>query len=176
MRRPQCGRSLSRIRIRRGRVLGRFPGRVRGRSQLPDQCRRRSKDTKASRGAVTAEFAVALPSVLLVLGLLLAGSAAGLTQLRLEEAARAGARALARGEDAAAVAGIVRQLAGESARASVASDAGWLSVTVTGTVRGAGASLVPWTLTARAWARAESTDGPALSAPEPAARRQARSA
>jgi Flp pilus assembly protein TadG len=45
------------------------------------------------RGAVTAEFAVALPAVLLLLGMLLAGSAAGLTQLRLEEAARAGARA-----------------------------------------------------------------------------------
>ncbi len=81
---------------------------------------------------MTAEFAVALPAVLLVLGLLLAGSAAGLTQLRLEEAARAGARALARGEDAAAVSGIVRQLAGDSARATVAADGGWISVTVLG--------------------------------------------
>ena len=34
-----------------------------------------------SRGAVTAEFAVALPAVLLLLALLLAGSAAGVTQL-----------------------------------------------------------------------------------------------
>ena len=119
----------------------------------------------AGRGAVTAEFAVALPAVLLVLGLLLAGSAAGLTQLRLEEAARAGARALARGEDAAAVGGIVRQLAGESARSTVTADGIWLSVTVSGTVSGAAASLVPWTLTAKAWARRESTDAAALSAP-----------
>ena len=55
----------------------------------------------SSRGAVTAEFAVALPAVLLLLGLLLAGSAAGVTQLRLEEAAArlVGARLLLR-EDA----------------------------------------------------------------------------
>jgi hypothetical protein len=119
----------------------------------------------AARGAVTAEFAVALPAVVLLLGLLLAGSAAGLTQLRLEEAARAGARALARGEDAAAVGGIVRQLAGDSALAAVASDGVWLSVTASGTVSGAMGPLVPWTLTAKAWARSESPDAPALSAP-----------
>jgi TadE-like protein len=114
---------------------------------------------------VTAEFAVALPAVLLVLGLLLAGSAAGLTQLRLEEAARAGARALARGEDAAAVGGIVRRLAGDSARATVASDGGWLGVTVSGSVNGAAGPLIPWTLTAKAWARTESSGAPAVSAP-----------
>ena len=116
-------------------------------------------------GAVTAEFAVALPAVVLLLGLLLAGSAAGLTQLRLEEAARAGARALARGEDAAAVGGIVRQLAGDSALAAVASDGVWISVTVSGTVSGAVGPLVPWTLTAKAWARSEAPDAPAPDAP-----------
>ncbi|BAS10806.1 hypothetical protein AHiyo4_42280 [Arthrobacter sp. Hiyo4] len=71
---------------------------------------------------MTAEFAVALPAVLLLLALLLAGASAGVTQLRLEEAARAGARALARGEDAAAVQGIVRTLAGTSATASVGTE------------------------------------------------------
>ncbi|MDQ5861042.1 MAG: hypothetical protein M3536_02120, partial [Actinomycetota bacterium] len=39
-----------------------------------------------AHGAVTAEFAVALPAVLLLLALLLAGASAGVTQLRLEEA------------------------------------------------------------------------------------------
>nr|WP_313959639.1 TadE family type IV pilus minor pilin [Arthrobacter sp. U41] len=109
------------------------------------------------RGAVTAEFAVALPAVLLLLAMLLAGSAAGVTQLRLEEAARAGARALARGEDAAAVDVIVRRLAGNTAAAAVASDGGWLSVTVSGRVPGAVGSLLPWTLSARAWVRGESS-------------------
>ena len=109
----------------------------------------------SSRGAVTAEFAVALPAVLLLLGLLLAGSAAGVTQLRLEEAARAGARALARGEDAGAVGGIVRRLAGDAAAATVASDGEWLTVTVSGRVAGSVGSVLPWTLSARAWARGE---------------------
>jgi hypothetical protein len=133
--------------------------------KLPEPRSRWRRRKEACRGAVTAEFAVALPAVVLVLGLLLAGSAAGLTQLRLEEAARAGARALARGEDAAAVGGIVRHLAGDSVRATVAADGGWLSVTVSGAVSGAAGSLIPWTLTARAWARRESPDAPAASAP-----------
>lgn len=112
---------------------------------------------------MTAEFAVALPAVLLVLGLLLTGAAAGLTQLRLEEAARAGARALARGEDQASVTAVVRQVAGDSASAAVASDGGWLSVTVTGPVRGAAGRLMPWTLTARASGRQETGNGAAMS-------------
>ncbi|WP_434058797.1 TadE family type IV pilus minor pilin, partial [Escherichia coli] len=52
---------------------------------------------------MTAEFAIALPAVVALLALLLTGAAAGVTQLRIEEGARAGARALARGEDPAAV-------------------------------------------------------------------------
>lgn len=118
------------------------------------------------RGAVTAEFAVALPAVLLLLALLLAGSAAGATQLRLEEAARAGARALARGDDAAAVDVIVRRLAGNAAASAVASDGEWISVTVSGRVPGAVGSLLPWTLSARAWARGE-TSRPSASARVP---------
>jgi hypothetical protein len=117
---------------------------------------------KSSRGAVTAEFAVALPAVVLLLALLLAGSAAGVTQLRLEEAARAGARALARGEDSAAVNAAVRRLAGDSAASTVAFDGEWLSVTVSGRVAGALGSLLPWTLSARAWARGEASETAAL--------------
>jgi hypothetical protein len=113
------------------------------------------------RGAVTAEFAVALPAVLLLLAILLAGSAAGMTQLRLEEAARAGARALARGEDAGAVEGIVRQLAGASASSSVVAEGEWISVTVSGPV----GSMVPWTLSARALARGETARSASLHLP-----------
>jgi hypothetical protein len=111
-----------------------------------------------NRGAVTAEFAVALPAVVLLLALLLAGSAAGITQFRLEEAARAGARALARGEDAGAVDGIVRKLAGASASSSVGADGEWLSVTVSGRVSGPVGSMLPWTLSARALARGEAAE------------------
>ncbi|MDR6508893.1 TadE family type IV pilus minor pilin [Arthrobacter oryzae] len=127
-------------------------------------------------GAVTAEFAVALPAVLLLLALLLAGSAAGITQLRFEEAARAGARALARGEDAGAVDGIVRQLAGASASVSVGAEGEWLSVTVSGRVSGPVGSVVPWTLSARAMARGETAEAAAsrLSARWPAPTRDHR--
>ncbi|MGZ4662593.1 MAG: TadE family type IV pilus minor pilin [Arthrobacter sp.] len=111
-----------------------------------------------NRGAVTAEFAVALPAVVLLLALLLAGSAAGITQLRLEEAARAGARALARGEDRTAVSGIVRQLAGSSATSSVTAEGEWISLTVSGRVSGPVGSMVPWTLSAKALARGETPE------------------
>ncbi|WP_231728636.1 TadE family type IV pilus minor pilin [Arthrobacter sp. EPSL27] len=117
---------------------------------------------------MTAEFAVAMPAVVLLLALLLAGSAAGVTQLRLEEAARAGARALARGEDPAAVDAIVRRLAGSAAAPVVTSDGEWFSVTVSGKVPGAVGSLLPWTLSARAWARNESSGPPAAARVPPA--------
>ena len=145
-------------------------GRVAGAPSSPPAAgrarRRQGAGGDAGHGAVTAEFAVALPAVLLLLALLLAGSAAGVTQLRLEEAARAGARALARGEDAAAVDAIVRRLAGASAVSAVASDGGWFSVTVSGRVPGAVGSLLPWTLSARAWTRGE-TSGPSAAARVP---------
>lgn len=129
-----------------------------GNPVLAGVCDRDSGDGRGpgnARGAVTAEFAVALPAVLLLLALLLAGAAAGVTQLRLEEGARAGARALARGEDPAAVQGIVRTLAGTSATASVAADGEWLSVTVADRVGGPLGATVPWTLTAKATTRTE---------------------
>lgn len=96
-----------------------------------------------------------LPAVLALLAMLLAGAAAGLTQLRIEEGARAGARALARGDDPAAVERTVRTLTGGSATASVASDGEWLSVTVADRVPGPLGSSIPWTLTARASTRSE---------------------
>ena len=108
-----------------------------------------------ARGAVTAEFAVALPAVLALLAMLLAGAAAGMTQLRIEEGARAGARALARGDDPAAVERTVRTLAGGSAAASISADGEWLSITVTDKVPGPLGSSIPWTLTARASTRSE---------------------
>lgn len=129
--------------------LGRRAGNPRGRG------RARERNT---RGAVTAEFAVALPAVLLLLAMLLAGSAAGITQLRLEEAARAGARALARGEEPPAVEGMVRKLAGATASSAVVADGEWLGVTVSDRVAGPFGTVVPWTLTARAEARGETAE------------------
>ena len=117
--------------------------------------RRSPAPSPGCRGAVTAEFAVALPSVILLLALLLAGSAAGMTQIRVEEAARGGARALARGAAASEVGSIVRRLAGETAGSEVTLDGDWLRVTVSLRVPGAVGALIPWTVSASAWARSE---------------------
>ena len=59
---------------------------------------------------VTAELAVALPAVVLVLALCLGGISLGIDQIRCVDAARLGARALARGETSA----VVRDLAGRA--------------------------------------------------------------
>jgi hypothetical protein len=87
--------------------------------------------------------------------MLLAGASAGVTQLRLEEGARAGARALARGDDSATVERIVRTLSGGSASAAVSVDGEWLNVTVTDRVGGPLGPSIPWLLTARASTRSE---------------------
>lgn len=52
---------------------------------------------------VTAETAVAMPALVLVLLLVLSGVSAGVTQLRVTDAARVAARAAAIGEDPMAV-------------------------------------------------------------------------
>lgn len=56
------------------------------------------------RGSVVAEFAVAMPAVLLVLATLLAGVQLGAVQLRANDAAADAARSWARGDSAAVVA------------------------------------------------------------------------
>ncbi|MFJ4029623.1 TadE family type IV pilus minor pilin [Paenarthrobacter sp. NPDC089989] len=127
-------------------------------SEEPPQEAVRARPLRARQaGAITAEFAVALPAVVLLLAFLLAGGAAGLTQLRLEEAARAGARALARGESNSAVSGIVQRSAGEGAAAGIASDGGWVRLEASARVGGALGMLIPWTLSATADAPQESS-------------------
>ena len=136
--------------------------------RLSGHCLRGCPEPGNARGAVTAEFAVALPAVLLLLALLLAGAAAGATQLRLEEAALAGARALARGESPAAAEAIVSRLAGASATAAIAADGEWVRVTVADRVAGPFGSTVPWTLTAQASSRSETAGAHGPCGPGPA--------
>ncbi|WP_404350371.1 hypothetical protein LG324_18695 [Phycicoccus jejuensis] len=56
---------------------------------------------RCERGAVTAELAVAVPALLLVLALALSAVQLGVDRLRCADAAQVGARLLARGEDEA---------------------------------------------------------------------------
>lgn len=114
---------------------------------------------RGARGSVTAEFAVALPAVTAVLALLLVAGGAGVLQLRLEDAARAGARAAARGESPAQVTELTYRLAGERANVQVSVQGGFATVTVRGQLVGPLALLVPWRQSADAVARMESGPG-----------------
>ena len=89
---------------------------------------------RAERGTATAELAVALPSLVLVLVLALAAVDLGLEQVRCVDAARLGARLLARGEPEAAVLAQVRAAAPTGARVVVQVGATRVSVLVTGGV------------------------------------------
>lgn len=106
------------------------------------------------RGAVTAEFAVLLPVVALLVGVVVALAAAAGTQLRCADGARAGARAAALGEDDAAVADVARRVGGTGVQVAVGRDGGWVVVTVEGTVGPAlpyvGGLVVHGSATARA--------------------------
>lgn len=106
-------------------------------------------------GAVTAELAVALPAVVLVLLALLVVVVAGVTQVRVVDAARAGARAASAGEDAGRVRDLVARTAGPSATSTLDSGGVWVTVTVRSPVTGSWFSG-PFTVSASATARLES--------------------
>jgi len=66
-----------------------------------------------ARGSAVAEFAVALPAVLVVLAMVLGGIQLGALQLRLQDAAADTARSLGRGDPAPALAArLARQVPG----------------------------------------------------------------
>lgn len=88
------------------------------------------------RGSVTAEFAVALPAVVLVLVAVILIAMAGTAQLRVTDAARAGARAASAGEGDAQVEDVVRRVGGERLTVSVLRTDPWVTVHVRAPVVG----------------------------------------
>jgi len=80
----------------------------------------------------TAEFAVAIPAILLMLVVALSAVATVADQVRCTDAARATARLVARGDPSAAAVGQGRQLAPARAQISVLAGPGTVEVTVTG--------------------------------------------
>lgn len=109
-------------------------------------------------GSVTAETAVALPALVLVLAVCLWVVGLVSAQLRCVEAARAGARAAARGEPTDAVVDRVRASAGASADVSVVRSGEQVIVRVTLRPRPAGvlgALLPSRTVSADATAQVE---------------------
>jgi hypothetical protein len=86
---------------------------------------------------VTAELALALPAVLLVLVTVLLTVSVGLTQLRCQDAARAGARVAALGVPDADVVAAAQHVGGGGTAVTVVREHPWVTVTVTAAV-GAG--------------------------------------
>jgi Flp pilus assembly protein TadG len=72
----------------------------------------RSRSDDGDRGSVTAEFAVALPAIALVLAACLASVVLVAQQVRLQDAAADAARALGRGEAAGAAGSIADRVSG----------------------------------------------------------------
>ena len=91
------------------------------------------------RGSVTAELAVGLPVVALLVLVLLALASAGVADLRCADAARAGARESALGSGDDAVRATARHVAGPAAAVEVRRDDSWAVVVVVRHV-----SLGPW--------------------------------
>lgn len=83
-------------------------------------------------GAATAELAVALPSLVLVLAVALGAVDLGLDRVRCVDAARLGARLLARGEPETAALAEARRAAPEGARVVVTRADGRVTVSVVG--------------------------------------------
>lgn len=93
---------------------------------------------------------MALPAVVVLLAVVLAAASVGLTQLRIEEAARAGAREIMRGESAGTVTATVRRIAGENSRLELQPEGRYSIVRVSATVDAPVLQLFNLDLAARA--------------------------
>jgi hypothetical protein len=121
----------------------------------------RTVSRRDERGAVTAELAMALPMLVVVTCALAWLLALGSTQLRLVDAAREVARAVARGDDQESALEVGRRVAPEGARFTVFSEGGQVVVSVAAQAgdRGPAESLLP-DLPLRAEATALAEDYP----------------
>ncbi|AEG43187.1 TadE family type IV pilus minor pilin [Isoptericola variabilis] len=116
---------------------------------------RRTAPHGRERGSVTAELAVGLPVVALLLVAVLTLAAASTAQMRALDAARAAARALAVGESAAEANALAVRLAGDDTAVSYARDGDWVEVTVTRPVAGGWLAGAPLRASGEAVARVE---------------------
>lgn len=82
-------------------------------------------------GAATAEFAMVMPALVLIIVMVIGVGALGLAQLRAYEAARAGAREAARGEPVAEVRRSAASAAGKDSNVTIGKDGEYTTVTVT---------------------------------------------
>lgn len=104
---------------------------------------------------VTAETAVALPSLMLVLGIALAALSAASTHIACVDAARVGARALARGDSDHAARAVAADAAPDDAEVTLSEAAGFVRVTVHAPVQWGPAGTPPLRVSDTATTRVE---------------------
>lgn len=85
---------------------------------------------ETERGSATAEFAVILPCIVLLLAVVLGAGACAATSVRAEEAARLAARSLARGDPPVEAQRTAREIIGSDARIGVAASGDSATVSV----------------------------------------------
>lgn len=111
--------------------------------------------SSTQRGSVTAEFALGLPAVVLVLLLVLGLAMHGAARVALEDGARAGARELARGESSAAAQQSIRSAAGDDVTVTISTEGEYTHVALTQPVQILGLVQVGTDIAAEASARTE---------------------
>ncbi len=94
-----------------------------------------SPEPGRSRGSVTAEFALALPSLVVVLAVVVSVANVVLAQVRCVDAARAAARVAARGESSEQVVATARSLAPSDSAVSLRQAGSMVAVRVEAAVR-----------------------------------------
>ena len=97
---------------------------------LKGRRRRAAPAETAERGSVTAEFALALPAVVLVLLLVLGLGMHGAARVSVEEGARIAARELARGTSADTASRLAREAAGQDSSVHLGHEGEYAVVTL----------------------------------------------
>lgn len=90
----------------------------------------RWQSTDPQRGSITAEFAVALPAVIMILAFVLVLSNMALGMATLQSAARTGARLVAVETNLNTVSSVVKELAGPGTAVDISVTQGWVTVQV----------------------------------------------
>lgn len=104
----------------------------------------------STTGSVTAEFAVILPAMVLVIAMLVNVIAVGIHQSRLHQAAAVAARQLARGETPGGISSAVTTMTSTSTSVSTAVSDHWATVELTSPVPGPLGLIPTLELTAQA--------------------------
>ena len=118
-----------------------------------------SRNPDSERGSVTAEFALGLPAVMLVLLLVIGMAMHGASRVAMEDGARAAARELARGESAQSAEQIARSAAGDDVAVAISAQGEYTHVVLTRPVRVLGLIRLSTELTSEASARTEHLAG-----------------